>query len=83
MPVLRRIFGHSLQVGGVAHSGWLPPNAATPLPTSVRKLRVDLAIESEGDGFLLVSKSDSPDFFGTSGIPLLRPRLRRRTATSV
>ena len=35
------------------HSGWLPPNAATPLPTPIEHEVLDVAIEKCEGGYLL------------------------------
>lgn len=51
---IKRLVGRP--VGGEPHGGWLPPNAAVPLPTPVRPF--DFAITSDGqDSFLLEHRS--------------------------
>jgi hypothetical protein len=64
MTVLRRASGVPHQYGGEEHRGWLPPGAATPLPTPVRNVTLDITIErDEGAGFLLIFQArDDPSF---------------------
>lgn len=51
--------------GGVPHSGWLPPGAATPKPTPVVHHRLDAAIVRVGEGWILEwSSADDTSFFG-------------------
>jgi hypothetical protein len=50
----KQFLGLRHRFGGVEHTGWLPPNAAKPLPTPIRDVTVDLFIEQEGPGFLLI-----------------------------
>ena len=52
--MIRRILGIRHRFGGEEPTGWLPPVAARPLPTPIRDVTVDLSIESEGPGFLLI-----------------------------
>jgi hypothetical protein len=55
LAVIKRAAGVEHQFGGEEHSGWLPPGAATPLPTPVRRVTLDVAIEeTEGPGYLLI-----------------------------
>jgi hypothetical protein len=62
--VLKRAFGVPYKRGGVEHSGWLPPGAAIPLPTPIRHLTLDITIETEGPGYLLVfAAREDPSFF--------------------
>jgi hypothetical protein len=63
MAVLRLASGVPHQCGGEEHSGWLPPGAAIPLPTPIRHLTLDITIETEGRGYLLVfAAREDPDF---------------------
>ncbi len=49
--------------GGEEHRGWLPPGAAIPLPTPVRTVTLDMTIEAEGPGYLLVfAAREDPEF---------------------
>jgi len=55
LAVLKRVSGIHFEQGGEGHSGWLPPGAATPLPTPIRHLTLDLTLEDDGGaGYLLV-----------------------------
>jgi hypothetical protein len=64
MAVLRRASGVSFEYGGHEHSGWLPPGAATPLPTPVQHVTLDVTIEGDDVcGYLLVFVArEDPDF---------------------
>ena len=54
MPkVLKTISGFPYRFGGKEHQGWLPPNAAKPLPTPVEDVLLDLQIMEEAGGHLL------------------------------
>ena len=44
-------------VGGEPHRGWLPPGAATPLPTPRREVTINATIEFDGSGYLLIIES--------------------------
>jgi hypothetical protein len=57
MAAVEWIEGFQMTVGGEPHAGWLPPNVAIPLPSPVRSVELDLTIEADGDGFLLVFES--------------------------
>src|SRR5262245_60197964 len=59
---VKRIRGLVLQLGGEPHSGWLPPGAATPLPTPVRIVCVDLEISFDGNGYLLICEARDGSF---------------------
>ena len=37
--IVKRVVGLRIRIGGESHSGWLPPNAAQPLPTPTRRRR--------------------------------------------
>jgi hypothetical protein len=60
--VLKRITNLRLRLGGEEHRGWLPPGAATPLPTPVQKVVVDLSIEFDGTGYLLICSAQDGSF---------------------
>jgi hypothetical protein len=53
MSIIRRITCVPFRFGGVTHSGWLPPGAATPLPTPVKEVLLDIEIEEVSGGYLL------------------------------
>lgn len=54
LRTLLRVDAHACEFGGERPSGWLPPGAAVPLPTPVRRLTLDLEIATDGHGFLLL-----------------------------
>jgi hypothetical protein len=64
VSVIKHIGGISYTSGGVAHSGWLPPGAVAPLPTPILHHTLDLAIEHEGNGYLLIFTSREDPSFG-------------------
>lgn len=47
--VLKQVKGVRVQFGGVEHSGWLPSGAATPLPTPVENVILDVEIVANGE----------------------------------
>jgi len=53
MTVVKQILGHHVILGGEAHSGWLPQNAAVPKATPTHDVALDITIESDGGGYLL------------------------------
>lgn len=64
MDVVKRIGNLPFQFGGEAHSGWLPPGAATPLPTPVRHVLLDVQIQFDGHGYLLCYEAKDGSFSG-------------------
>jgi hypothetical protein len=52
--VLKKVDGWPFTFGGEAHTGWLPPGAAIPLPTPVEHERLDVAIEAADGDYLLI-----------------------------
>ena len=64
MALLKRASGVGYEYGGEGHSGWLPPGAATPLPTPVRRVTLDVTIEGDEEaGYLLiVAAREDPSF---------------------
>jgi hypothetical protein len=61
--VLKRIIGWSWTFGGEEHTGWLPPDAATPLPTPIQHLLLDLEIDgNEREGYLIIGRSQDGSF---------------------
>jgi hypothetical protein len=52
--VVKRVDGWPVTFGGEAHSGWLPSNAATPLPTPIERDVLDVTIEKIDAGYLLI-----------------------------
>ena len=53
VKVIKRVVGLPFQFGGEEHSGWLPPNAAQPLPTPIENVVLDAEIIFDGTGNLL------------------------------
>lgn len=51
--VLKRVINCPLQFGGVEHTGWLPPGAATPLPTPIENVSLDIEVGTDGHGYFL------------------------------
>lgn len=64
METVKFLNGRQLRIGGIAHSGWLPPGAAKPLPTPVRELVLNLEILFDGHGYLLCYASADGTLFG-------------------
>jgi predicted secreted protein len=58
----KRIVGLEIHLGGEEPTGWLPPGASKPLPTPVRDVLVDLTIEFDGSGYLLVCCAQDGSF---------------------
>ena len=58
--IIRRLDSIAVEFGGEEHSGWLPPGAATPLPTPIRRVILTLAIvrESPNDYLLCFEAQD-------------------------
>lgn len=52
--ILKKVENWPFTFGGVQHSGWLPPNAATPKPTPVEHVFLNVSIERVDGGYLLV-----------------------------
>ena len=54
--VLKKVEGWRVTFGGELHSGWLPPEAAPPLPRPTQPELLDITIEQEGggSGYLLI-----------------------------
>lgn len=59
LSLVSRVDNFRVTIGGQPHSGWLPPGAVQPLPTPEREVVLNLVIESDGSGYLLIV--DSPD----------------------
>jgi hypothetical protein len=54
MTVVKQILGHHVTFGGETHSGWLPQGATILRPTPARDVMLDITIESDGAGYLLL-----------------------------
>lgn len=46
--IVKQILGRKVSFGGQEHSGWLPPGAATPKPTPVELVELNIRIENDG-----------------------------------
>ncbi len=51
--LVKEVYGLRIQFGGEPHSGWLPKDAALPLPTLVEEEIVDVRIEEQDEGYTL------------------------------
>jgi len=58
------IKGLQRQIGGEEHAGWLPEGAAMPLPTPTRDVILDVSIEFDGYGYLLIYHSTDHSICG-------------------
>jgi hypothetical protein len=52
--VVMKVVGKRVRLGGESHNGWLPEGASTPVRTPVRHAVVDVTIEHDSHGFLLI-----------------------------
>jgi hypothetical protein len=52
--IVAKVASWPFQFGGEPHSGWLPPNAALPLPTPIEPAFLEVVIEAIDGGFLLI-----------------------------
>ncbi|MEX2115215.1 MAG: hypothetical protein WD845_18625 [Pirellulales bacterium] len=59
---IKRISNHLLHLGGEQHSGWLPPGAAIPPPTPELDVLVDLEIQFDGGGYLVICQAQDGSF---------------------
>jgi hypothetical protein len=64
MKRVKQVKRVQVQLGGETHSGWLPENAAAPLPTPVENLLMDVEIFADGDGYLLCYTSNRGNYRG-------------------
>lgn len=64
--IIKQILGWKVSFGGEEHSGWLPPEAATPKPTPVEMVELNLRIEkmSDGEGYYLIWEDHSGSYCG-------------------
>jgi hypothetical protein len=53
MALIKRLRGVPTRYGGEEHSGWVPANAATPLPTPLEEALLDLEISEVQGGYIL------------------------------
>jgi hypothetical protein len=64
LHVVQHVNAFPVTLGGVPHSGWLPPGAAIPLPTPVRKVSLDIEVQFDGFGYLLLYSAPDGSFHG-------------------
>jgi hypothetical protein len=64
VSVVCRVSKFHVRIGGNQHSGWLPAGAANPLPTPVRDVDLNLEIEFDGSGYLLIVASTDGSVYG-------------------
>jgi hypothetical protein len=64
MIVVKQLSGHKIRIGGTQHSGWLPADAASPLPTPIREVVFDLEIQFDGSGYILCYVSQDGQLYG-------------------
>lgn len=69
METLKRIAGLTCRFGGEPHSGWLPPDAAIPLPTPIRVVLLDIEIQGDDLGYLLCYSSRDGEISGDTWHP--------------
>ena len=53
MALVKRRRARRVTLPAVEPQGWLPPEAATPLPTAARQLLVDIELHEDDGGFIL------------------------------
>jgi hypothetical protein len=64
MALIKRRRGWTVKIGGDQHRGWLPENAATPPPEPICDVILDLQIESDPGGYLLVYAARDHSVYG-------------------
>jgi hypothetical protein len=67
--VVKQVDGWPFVFGGEPHSGWLPPDAAMPLPTAEEHEILDVVIEQCDGGYLLVWAARPSDTCSEMGPP--------------
>ena len=77
MAVIKRLLAVPVRFGGEEHSGWLPANAATPLPTPVENTLVDFEIDEVEGGYVLEWFSRNTSHHGDSWHETLEDALER------
>jgi hypothetical protein len=66
VKVIEQVIGRIVEFGGETASGWLPSNAATPLPTPPRQLIFDVRILEGRAEFILEWQSADGDYSNDS-----------------
>ena len=66
MKVIEQVIGKAVEFDGETASGWLPSNAATPLPTQPRQLVFDIRILEGDSEFILEWQSRNADYSNDS-----------------
>lgn len=69
ISVLATVPNKILHVGGDQHSGWLPAQAAQPVPTPLREVVFNFEIQFDGSGYLLCYSSVDGSLFGDTWHP--------------
>ena len=66
MNVIKQVLGRVVVFDGEESNGWLPANAATPLPTQPYQMVLDVRILEEDAGFTLEWQSAHGDYSNDS-----------------
>jgi len=66
VKVIEQVIGKVVEFGGETSSGWLPSNAAAPLPTQPRRLTFDVRILEGRAEFILAWQSADGDYSNDS-----------------
>jgi hypothetical protein len=70
MRTVREIKQHQVIFGGQEHAGWLPDQAAKPMPTPERHVVVDFAIvQEDSSSFLLIWSGPDKETSGDTWHP--------------
>ena len=64
MSLIKQKLGWQVAVGGDQSRGWIPKGATKPLPEPVREVSLDIRIEQDPGGFLLITSSTDKSIFG-------------------
>jgi hypothetical protein len=67
--IVKSVDGWPFTFGGQVHSGWLPTNAALPLPTPVENEVLDVVIECVDGGYFLIWQARPSETNRASGPP--------------
>lgn len=66
MKLIEQVIGRVVELGGEMANGWLPANAATPLPTQPRQLIFDVRILEGRAEFILEWQSADGEYSNDS-----------------
>jgi hypothetical protein len=64
MSVIKQKLGWKVTIGGDQHRGWIPRGATEPLPEPAREVSLDVRIEKDPGGFLLITSSTDKSISG-------------------